>query len=99
MRCLNGDNDDHPPHHPHCAIHDLDFIMIDREDNLKALSDGIVDMLHQVGFHVSHRLMSKDDFNAALESGDFHLSFTETWGAPYDPHWYAMGWVDGDEGA
>jgi ABC-type transport system substrate-binding protein len=79
--------------------HDLDFIMIDGDENVKALAGNIADMLHYVGFHVNIQLLSKEDFNTAHEAGDFHLAFTETWGAPYDPHAYAMGWVAGDEGA
>mmetsp|Transcript_6355 Transcript_6355/g.14622 ORF Transcript_6355/g.14622 Transcript_6355/m.14622 type:complete len:151 (-) Transcript_6355:862-1314(-) len=26
------------------------------------------------------------------------MSFTETWGAPYDPHSYALGWIDASGG-
>lgn len=81
-----------------CAHHNIDFIMIDGDANLQAVEDDIRSQLARVGFNVSSRMLSKEAFNAAHQNGDFHMSFTETWGAPYDPHSYASGWIAGDEG-
>lgn len=55
-------------------------------------------MLEHVGIKVNTRKLTKEEFNAAEQAGDFHLSFSETWGSPYDPHAYAAGWLAGDEG-
>lgn len=81
-----------------CMAHNIDFIMIDGDANLLAVEDDIRAQLAVVGINVTTRQLSKEDFNAAHQSGDFHLSFTETWGAPYDPHAYASGWIAQDEG-
>lgn len=82
-----------------CAKHNLDFIMIDGDANMIALEDDIRSQLAIVGFNVSTRMLSKESFNEAHQSGDFHLSLTETWGAPYDPHSYANGWVAANDGS
>ena len=37
-------------------------------------------MLAEVGIKVNTRALAKDDFNAAEQAGDFHLSFSESWG-------------------
>jgi ABC-type transport system substrate-binding protein len=92
MRGLGETHDDK------CKVHELDFIMIEGDANLLAVEDNIREHLKVVGFDVKARKLSKEEFNAAHQSGDFHLSFTETWGAPYDPHSYASGWIAGDEG-
>merc|ERR1719247_3008618 len=47
---------------------------------------------------VNTRFLNKADFNSAMTSGDFHLCFSETWGAPYDPVSYLTGWQANDEG-
>jgi nickel transport system substrate-binding protein len=41
--------------------------------------------------------LARDDYNAAMVAGDFNLAFTETYGAPYDPHSYATSWFSPDE--
>lgn len=81
-----------------CKVHDIDFIMIEGDPALLALEDDIRSQLAIVGFNVSPRILSKEEFNAVHVSGDFHLSFSETWGAPYDPHSFADAWMVGDEG-
>ena len=81
-----------------CKIHTIDFIMVEGDATLLSIEDDIREQLKLVGFDVTPRYLSKDDFNAAHQSGDFHLSFSETWGAPYDPHAYASGWMTADEG-
>ena len=37
------------------------------------------------------RYLEKDDKNTAMVAGDYDLVFSETWGAPYDPHRYVPG--------
>jgi len=52
----------------------------------------IVADLAKVGITVNTRFLSKPDFNKAMQDGDFHACFTESWGPPYDPHSFATGW-------
>lgn len=81
-----------------CKKHTIDFIMVEGDIGLVSIEDDIRMDLERVGITVTPRFLSKEDFNKAHESGDFHLSFSETWGAPYDPHSFASGWTTGDEG-
>jgi len=37
-------------------------------------------------------MLAKEIFNKAMQDGDFHMCFTESWGPPYDPHSFATGW-------
>ena len=39
-----------------------------------------MEMLAKVGIKVNTRALPKDEFNAAEQAGDFHMSFSETWG-------------------
>jgi ABC-type transport system substrate-binding protein len=41
--------------------------------------------------------LNKEAFNAAMTSGDFHMVFSETWGAPYDPVSYVTSWMANNE--
>ena len=52
--------------------------------------------LEAVGFTVNNRPLKKDEYNAELVAGNFHLAFSETYGEPYDPHAFAGGWRQGD---
>jgi len=92
------DADDLAPY-PGCKQHDdIEFILVEGNANLIAVEDNIRKMLGRVGINVVTRNLTKEEFNAAEQSGDFHLSFSETWGSPYDPHTYASGWMAKDEG-
>jgi ABC-type transport system substrate-binding protein len=81
-----------------CKKHTIDFIMVEGDVSLVSIEDDIRMDLERLGITVTPRFLSKEDFNKAHETGDFHLSFSETWGAPYDPHSFASGWMTGDEG-
>jgi ABC-type transport system substrate-binding protein len=81
-----------------CKKHNIDFILNSGDSELATIEDDIRANLEQVGFVVNTRKLTKDAFNAAHKSGDFHVSFSETWGAPYDPHSYASAWITGNEG-
>lgn len=81
-----------------CTKHTVDFVLVKDNANLLAVEDDIRAMLARVGIEVNTRKLTKEEFNAAEQSGDFHLSFSETWGAPYDPHSYTSGWIAQDEG-
>jgi ABC-type transport system substrate-binding protein len=56
------------------------------------IEDDVVADLAKVGVTVNTRFLSKEDFNAAMQQGDFNLCFTESWGPPYDPQSFATGW-------
>jgi ABC-type transport system substrate-binding protein len=96
----SGDDvhDDHGAVQDGCQEHNIDFILLDGDAELAAIEDDIRTNLQAVGINVNTRKLSKEDFNAAHASGDFHISFSETWGSPYDPHSYASGWISGNEG-
>mmetsp|Transcript_18424 Transcript_18424/g.25979 ORF Transcript_18424/g.25979 Transcript_18424/m.25979 type:complete len:649 (+) Transcript_18424:69-2015(+) len=81
-----------------CKEHEIDFVLVEGDAVRTSVEAEIVHMLEEVGIHAKTRKLSKDEFNAAEQAGDFHLSFSETWGAPYDPHAYGSGWVAQDEG-
>ncbi len=98
LQDTSSDSDKEFVRNPNCKVHDITFILLEGDANLLAVEDDIRLHLNRFGFNVELRLLNKEDFNAAHQSGDFHLSFSETWGAPYDPHAYASGWVAGDEG-
>jgi ABC-type transport system substrate-binding protein len=81
-----------------CEPYEIDFVLVEGDSVRTSVESEIVDMLAEVGITVNTRALTKDEFNAAEQAGDFHLSFSETWGAPYDPHAYSKGWIAGDEG-
>jgi len=82
----------------HESVEPLVFTVVENDATGLAVEDDITNHLAKFGIKVETKLLSKEKWNAAQEAGDFHLSFTETWGAPYDPHSYALGWIDGSGG-
>lgn len=63
------------------------------------IEDDIRADLAKINITVHTRLLEKADFNKAMQDGDFHLCFTESWGPPYDPHSFATGWFRPDNEA
>ena len=80
-----------------CRALEVDFIVNEGDATATAIEDDIVKDLAKVGITVNTRLLSKDDLNEAMVNGDFNLAFSETWGAPYDPHAFAASWATPDE--
>jgi ABC-type transport system substrate-binding protein len=76
----------------------LDFVILEGDAMHAAVEDDIALDLARVGITLNKRFLNKEDFNEAMRTGDFHLCFSETWGAPYDPVSYATGWMANDEG-
>jgi len=37
--------------------------------------------------------LNSTEYTAAELEGDYHVLFTRTWGAPYDPHSYMASWA------
>lgn len=76
----------------------LDFVTVQDIAVNRAVEDDIRANLAVLGISVNARLMTKDERNTAVDEGDFHLTFSESYGPPYDPHGYASGWIDGAGG-
>ena len=62
-----------------CNKYEIDFILVEGDSILTAVEGEIVDMLAEIGITVNTRMLTKEEYNAAETSGDFHLSFSETW--------------------
>jgi len=75
-----------------CQKHTLDFILLAGDTLTAQIEDDIRADLAKIGITVNTRMLEKADFNTAMQQGDFHLCFTESWGPPYDPHSFATGW-------
>lgn len=80
-----------------CKEHTLDFVVLEGDATLAAIEDDIRAQLAPLGITVNTRMLEKEAFNTAMTTGDFHMCFSETWGAPYDPTSYATGWMANDE--
>ncbi len=80
-----------------CKASTLDFVMLEGEASHAAIEEDIRKELAVVGIEVVPRVLNKEDFNTAMIDGDFELVFSETWGAPYDPHSYVKSWTSPDE--
>lgn len=76
---------------------DLDFVVLADEASHRAIEDDIRADLALVGVNAVPRYLEKEEFNAAMVAGDYDLVFSETWGAPYDPHSYVASWTTPDE--
>jgi ABC-type transport system substrate-binding protein len=79
-------------------LDDLEFVFLEDEAVVRSIEDDVRSDLAAIGFNVEGRPLSKADLNTARQSGDFHISISETWGLPYDPHSFAQGWIDGNGG-
>jgi len=66
-----------------CTQYEIDFVLVEGDAVRSSVEQEIVDMLGEVGIKVNTRALTKEEFNEAEQNGDFHLSFSETWGAPY----------------
>ena len=77
---------------------ELDFVYLEDDAGVRAIEDDIRADLAVVGLNVRPVPLSKADLNTARQGGDFHISISETWGLPYDPHSFASGWIDGAGG-
>lgn len=80
-----------------CDEQTLDFIINEGDATHEAIADDIASDLAKVGLTVNARYLSKDDLNTAMVDGDYDMLFSETWGAPYDPHSYVSSWTTPDE--
>lgn len=63
-----------------CDQHEIDFVLVEGDAVRSSVEQEIVSMLAEVGIKVNTRKLTKEEFNAAEQAGDFHMSFSETWG-------------------
>ena len=49
--------------------------------------------LAKIGITINTRVLNSADYIEAELNGDYHMLFTRTWGAPYDPHSYLTSWA------
>eukprot|EP00971_Amphidinium_carterae_P276156 5479873-Amphidinium_carterae.1 len=82
-----------------CTEHTVDFILLAGNPLMRQIEDDITRDLQRLGVTVNTRLLEKLEFNEAMQTGDFNLCFTESWGPPYDPHSFATGWFREDNEA
>jgi nickel transport system substrate-binding protein len=74
------------------GIPPIDFILYKGDANAEAIEDELREDLAKIGITLETRLMARGDFDEARFKGDFGLSFSEGWGAPYDPHSFVSAW-------
>ena len=75
-----------------CKKMTLDFVIRDNNVMMAAVEDDIVKDLAKIGIEVKTRALDAEAYTAAEYSGDYHMMFGKTWGAPYDPHSYLNSW-------
>ena len=76
-----------------CKELTLDFIIKNDDPEVAAVEDDIVQDLKKIGIKVNTRKLNASAYIDAELSGDYHMMFTRTWGAPYDPHSYLNSWA------
>ena len=74
------------------------MLYLDTDAVETALAMALASQWQAQGINVSLQGLDKGDWNAAVEAGQFQMAFTETWGAPYDPHTTVTSWLTEDEG-
>ena len=80
-----------------CKAQTLKFIMMEGETQQAAIEDDIRADLAVIGIDVVSRVVDYETFNADMVAGNYDMVFSETWGAPYDPHSYVNSWTAADE--
>ena len=75
-----------------CKAASIDFIVRDSDPQMQAVEDDIRQNLKAIGITVNTRSLTAEEYIDAELEGDYHLLFTRTWGAPYDPHSYMTSW-------
>lgn len=76
-----------------CNNLEVDFIVQENNPEMKVVEDDIRANLAQIGIRVNTVFLNDTEYRDAEVTGDYHLLFTRTWGAPYDPHSYMASWA------
>ena len=80
-----------------CKAVTLDFLLLDGNSVHAAIEDDIRADLAVIGIDVVSRAVDRETFNADMVAGNYDMVFSETWGAPYDPHSFVASWTTPDE--
>ncbi|KAH8064924.1 bacterial extracellular solute-binding protein [Aureococcus anophagefferens] len=80
-----------------CKATTLDFLVLDGDATFAAIEDDIRANLAEVGITATARFLDRDAYNTDMVAGNFDVVFSQTWGAPYDPHSYVASWTTPDE--
>ena len=75
-----------------CKEMTLDFVIKAGNVQMANIEDDIVKDLAKIGITVNTRALDDTAYKEAEDNGDWHMLFTGTWGAPYDPHSYLNSW-------
>jgi nickel transport system substrate-binding protein len=75
-----------------CADAEITFALLQGDAAHEAYANDIAAELKELGITVTQKPLEKDALNAAMVGGDYDMVFSETWGAPYDPHSYVKSW-------
>lgn len=76
-----------------CKAASIDFIVQDTNPQMAAVEDDIRKNLEEIGITVNTRFLTQEEYIEAELNGDYHIPFSRTWGAPYDPHSYMSSWA------
>jgi len=76
-----------------CKKVTIDFVIRDNDPTIASVEDDIVRDLAKIGINVNTRVVNASAYIKAETEGDYHMLFTRTWGAPYDPHSYFNGFA------
>ena len=80
-----------------CKATTLEFTYLEGDAVHTAIEDDIRADLAEIGITVTAKPVDKDTLNADMVAGNYDLVFSETYGAPYDPHSYIKSWATEDE--
>ena len=80
-----------------CKATTLEFMYLEGDAVHAAIEDDIRADLAEIGITVTAKPVDKDTLNADMVAGNYDLVFSETYGAPYDPHSYIKSWATEDE--
>jgi nickel transport system substrate-binding protein len=69
-----------------CMAHDLIFIVKEGASQMIAVEDDIRRDLEKIGITLETIFANSTEYSNYETSGEYNLLFTNTWGAPYDPH-------------
>ena len=76
-----------------CRNVTIDFLLLETNSMTAAIKDDIRSDLAVIGIDIVSRVVDYETFIADMVAGNYDMVFSETWGAPYDPHSYVASWT------
>ena len=80
-----------------CRNVTIDFLLLETNSMTAAIKDDIRSDLAVIGIDIVSRVVDYETFIADMVAGNYDMVFSETWGAPYDPHSFVASWTTPDE--